>query len=809
MEQFFNLQHKVVFHRKDETFGRFEHFCKVSSSNVVAFSSEIDIKTGSKGFFIYVFDLNIPWCTYKIATRSYPITVLEWNQSGCYLLVADNYGNVSIYTQKNNLLDEFYEVYSINFPSENIIAAKFFFNGIKYPKYQHDQMLYTDKYQKYRIQPTVRNFGASPATGFVVITSTGVIGAYSFDTNSHPPTNNNVEQCKFIKNLGQNRCLYTNADIAFKNGQFYIAAANNGHKNPIIQCYRVHIEKVDEELIINSKSLPSFFVNENAAAKDMSDLKLFKFKWMTQEDADGLIVLSNHLSGSVVEIWTLKEESTPIHKLFQTNKNECYKTLAWSNQQSYRHSRKVLDIITTKIQFGMNFYLFIAYQDSSIHCLNREGMKRVTITNINFSASALEHQTKIIKMTSKMAALDISFMGNMLFAIDSIGQVACYKVNFDHLMMNAVQATNMLEYCLISGVDSLDVMLMLKMTQPQIIDSVIDRMTENFNRQPNSITQFYYLKFLTMKINLYRMSISGQSKAHDLICLLNLISISTAFKSLLRPAAPADLMTFKNGPAENLSMILSETTVNNADVDKVLLNLEAKDFTVEPSTLQSLQQLIQFVADLALNILVKLPEGKTFLNTNKTTGDLSDFTALNTIRELLVMIRIWGLLQPQCLPIFSRSADNLDILATLFRLLTKLSPKPDCPDEQLLDECCLLPSQVLIPQVHLNTPKTSLSSPLLSNLPLPLQLTYFMEHEALDFTPDIHYVEGCLMNHSLIDSIRYLHVNKNASNLRRCVRCGATSIYKSNMKISTAMKAWENRWDVCNFCGGKWKTEKV
>lgn len=87
-------------------------------------------------------------------------------------------------------------------------------------------------------------------------------------------------------------------------------------------------------------------------------------------------------------------------------------------------------------------------------------------------------------------------------------------------------------------------------------------------------------------------------------------------------------------------MNLSETV--NADVDKVLLNLEPKDFTVEPMILQSLQPLIQFVADLALNILVKLPEGRTFLNTNKNTGDLSDFTALNTIRELLVMIRIWG-----------------------------------------------------------------------------------------------------------------------------------------------------------------------
>lgn len=49
-------------------------------------------------------------------------------------------------------------------------------------------------------------------------------------------------------------------------------------------------------------------------------------------------------------------------------------------------------------------------------------------------------------------------------------------------------------------------------------------------------------------------------------------------------------------------------TESLTDVDKVLLHLEAKEFTVEPSTLQSLQQLIQWVADLALNLLARLPE---------------------------------------------------------------------------------------------------------------------------------------------------------------------------------------------------------
>lgn len=61
-------------------------------------------------------------------------------------------------------------------------------------------------------------------------------------------------------------------------------------------------------------------------------------------------------------------------------------------------------------------------------------------------------------------------------------------------------------------------------------------------------------------------------------------------------------------------MVLSES---NVDIDKVLLKLDAKDFTVEPSTLQSLQQLIQWVADLTLSVLVRLPENRSV---NKAGG---------------------------------------------------------------------------------------------------------------------------------------------------------------------------------------------
>lgn len=99
------------------------------------------------------------------------------------------------------------------------------------------------------------------------------------------------------------------------------------------------------------------------------------------------------------------------------------------------------------------------------------------------------------------------------------------------------------------------------------------------------------------------------------------------------------------------------------------------------------------------------------------------------------MMRIWGLLKPQCLPVFARSAENLDILATLFRLLTRLALNPNEPDEVLLDECCLLPSQVLIPQIQFISSQYSVASPIIfytSNINLPLNVSLILSYRKKD-----------------------------------------------------------------------------
>lgn len=84
-------------------------------------------------------------------------------------------------------------------------------------------------------------------------------------------------------------------------------------------------------------------------------------------------------------------------------------------------------------------------------------------------------------------------------------------------------------------------------------------------------------------------------------------------------------------------------------------------------------------------------------------GFMRDGASLGMLREMLVMIRIWGLLKPGCLPTFTATSDNQDSMQLLFRLLTKLwlcckklSPDPDQTGRTVPDLCQVFPCSVTI-----------------------------------------------------------------------------------------------------------------
>lgn len=67
--------------------------------------------------------------------------------------------------------------------------------------------------------------------------------------------------------------------------------------------------------------------------------------------------------------------------------------------------------------------------------------------------------------------------------------------------MTVPYACTLLEFCLVTGLDWWDLLVCLR---ANMLEAVVEKFTENYNRQNAACKQFYYAQFLCIKTSLYR-----------------------------------------------------------------------------------------------------------------------------------------------------------------------------------------------------------------------------------------------------------------------------------------------------------------
>lgn len=91
----------------------------------------------------------------------HPITAIEWDVLGRWLLVCDLNGNCTVWQQRDNLLSDWQQSYAASFGGEPIVRAAFFHNGrrIALVADKKDVTNYMDKFQRVKCKPSVHQFG--------------------------------------------------------------------------------------------------------------------------------------------------------------------------------------------------------------------------------------------------------------------------------------------------------------------------------------------------------------------------------------------------------------------------------------------------------------------------------------------------------------------------------------------------------------------------------------------------------------------------------------------------------------------------
>lgn len=124
------------------------------------------------------------------------------------------------------MLSEWIQLYQVRLAGEHIIKALFFHNGkrLALQTDKKDIANYMDKFHRLKFAPSVRSFGGVPADGVIVITATGLLGAFLLPAEipnySYLVNNQALPQLPYTLpsttwSLGHTRSFITAVDISY------------------------------------------------------------------------------------------------------------------------------------------------------------------------------------------------------------------------------------------------------------------------------------------------------------------------------------------------------------------------------------------------------------------------------------------------------------------------------------------------------------------------------------------------------------------------------------------------------------------
>ncbi|CAG9133620.1 unnamed protein product [Plutella xylostella] len=727
--------------------------CTISCANIIAFSSPTELTDSDGatwGGHVYVCDLDTPWDSHKVASTTHPVSVLEWDSEGKELLVATTIGDVSVFVQKEYLLNEWTCVSSVSFPGENIIKAVFFTTGHRYvlSDKKPDAPIH-EKIQLVRTTPTLKGFGGVATPGVCVVTASGVVGTV-------------IDGVTSTESLRTQRDKVTAAAIAAPhNGKLIIAYITGS----VVRGVSCSITARGASL----QPLPALCLPPHAAPATLT--------WCMRDDSDSLVV-----AGGSITMWKLTERAYPVHKLLSKGPvqggttpgggpkpaSDCFNTLVWHQTAAWASTGRVVCSRARRTAAAVA----LATQNQLTILCRMQVISTPVVTGTSEPAGASppkkqKHGSGLSTSgtsTAVISCVDISRLGGAVLAIDSRAQLHVFKLllhsDCHTNPLSLQQTSNLLEYSIVSGIDCMDVLITLK---PPALEALYDRLTETFQRQPPAFQQYYYQSWLKLRCTLLRLIPSQQASASAL----------TSYHALQLVWAGAAAALRLDERSDAAARALADDTND----EKSLLALESLREVPGGAELGALRRPLRRAADTAAAALAAAAAREMHKYSLH-----SDPTAINLIRKLLVLGRACG------------GADCLQ--RPLARLANSNTPAPD-----LIEECASLTAQLSTPRVWDSLPRCCVSSHERNG---PLYFEYGLEPEALRCTPEPPASNCDTTPTPTMDAMRYMYLGGRPARWRQCGRCGARALAAALPNKHPLHKAYDGRFMASCRCGGKW-----
>lgn len=796
---------------------------------------------------INILDPDSPWdvCCFSSGHKEL-IQSLTWDGTGSRLLSSDLVGICKLWAMKDHMINDWECISTVDVgEGERLVAISWIDTGIKnlFTLTADDAQLSVipknlrERYKTNKSKPPLVEIGGMRAKdGWVAISETGLVCVTTLK-----PEVRITRKC-----LAQVRARVAVADLAFTTMGKVIAVANDGEIRSAVQFYRISLPGGPDGCQILSDRLPCLFPHSHTE-KDFSEYFVSNLQFVSKNSGEAILVCTTGKNGSCIKRWEMKKGKIQVHERFQQEIASHlhpylpnYSVYEWTIINVHKDPANIVSLClprlpTPKIDFSPTniltypaAILLVQYDNDRLQLLSS---LRLTPSG-SFSTELQSSGDAEIGLSPKRVRYSADkygpgCLGAICFSpccccavgVTMTGDLCMFKLqhlsdNVDHGGVRLKHnLKDLLQYCLLTGWEWWDVLMAAHLgTPPDTLDAVLRLFTDDFILQDMSQQLIYGSRFRTIKASLLKCTKDGAGQAVDCFVHQLLIAIAATFRSLLRSSHNA---------TDQLAKI--PTTVD-VDVDKVLQALDTKELTLESTTVLSLFPIIQWLADVAM-FVVNVVAFTSYHNKESAPGVslMRDTGFLATLREMLVLIRLWGQTTPGVLPSITPSADKNESLALLFKILTKIwllsrQANTDEPDVAALEDRLAAEAAPLTPNfssflqnIQVPSLNRGVSGKAASTGQIKPSQYQFGTQPVLQKTHPIFHPSSSAIfpmpadGIHTVDVVRRVFLDKSPySKLKQCTRCNCVSLI-DNIGDHIAAKAWEQRWVRSCVCGGSWR----
>ena len=800
--------YKVEWNKENTELKRYlgKPVCAWSSKNLIAFTTgylESSNDRNVQGVEVHIFHPDYPWEVFHLDTRHENIIMdLMWNRNGSRLITVDSAGKCKVWEMVDSFINKWKKIREV-FTGGRVACVKWLDVG---PRYLYDlqpQSRYSDfsdKFPSKFSKPPLTNLMGQGRDGFIAVTGTASIFVVPFAQSTHDQQ----------LSLTSSKFYVDKADMIFTDdGKICLAVST---ERRIIEIFIIALKDAHNKIELSVEQLPCL-VPHSMSDEHYSSFKIGHVQFVNRSAGDHLLIVTESPSGTCLKYFQRKTESValwPKIKRKVQSTQQLNQVLNWVCMSSFECYDQLSSIGLSHLPAvghdgpSAENIIFpavvVATHSNKLYFLSSRGLMQIFETNITIGK---KHETlaKVIFSPCDLCLLAVTSKGNVFVLLsqklDGIS---------DRIRIRTV--ANMFEYCIVSGYPAWDVALLSSFYGNNFAEECLLTLKHDFSDQNLILQDQLEASFVQVSASLYK----GMKGAY--------FGALESYYSILLKAVYCYLQSIFNSSSDKDSQLANK--VHNLckkhveiDIPKVIQSFDIKDLSANVSLLLTNQFLIQWVTDYCIHLVIMV--------INLDPKGVSDHapiainpSLLNTVREIILLLYMWGQAVPASQPHFATMGSPLDMLAQLFKVITKLYVKAS-QGEIGRDSISLEEVPFLSVQVHRRTLHHDPSGGVLNQ-----NHSFNKGFDIYEFLDDLDIVErskDACQPHPLIpdvshsngigefmyDGIYFMTFNIfKEESVKQCCHCRCLTLHKESSSRSLPQD-WKQRWNRSCFCGGLWK----